>query len=77
MHAHVIPRVERDLDHRGGGDAIYGMMEGQEGDLQQHYTDREKFKFPAPDVGEERKPRSDEEMRSEAAWLVKEMGWEV
>lgn len=35
VHAHVIPRKKRDLDHRGGTDAIYEMLDGEEGDVGQ------------------------------------------
>lgn len=33
VHAHVIPRQRRDLDHLGGTDAIYDMLDGEEGDV--------------------------------------------
>ncbi|ODM17700.1 hypothetical protein SI65_06488 [Aspergillus cristatus] len=33
VHAHVIPRQRRDLDHLGGTDAIYEMLDGEEGDV--------------------------------------------
>ena len=73
VHAHIIPRRDADLDYKGGTDAIYDMMDSQEGDIGKHMRGREQSKFPAPDVGEERKARSDEEMREEAIWLSKEM----
>jgi diadenosine tetraphosphate (Ap4A) HIT family hydrolase len=36
VHVHVIPRKPGDMDSRGGGDAIYEMMEGSEGNIAQH-----------------------------------------
>ncbi|GAM37164.1 hypothetical protein TCE0_022f06847 [Talaromyces pinophilus] len=33
VHTHIIPRKRADLDHKGGTDAIYGMLDGEEGDL--------------------------------------------
>jgi diadenosine tetraphosphate (Ap4A) HIT family hydrolase len=36
VHVHVIPRKPGDMDGRGGGDAIYEMMEGVEGNIAQH-----------------------------------------
>lgn len=33
VHAHVIPRKRKDLDHLGGTDAIYEMLDGNEGDV--------------------------------------------
>lgn len=33
VHAHVIPRKAADLEHRGGTDAVYDMLDGQEGDV--------------------------------------------
>jgi len=33
VHAHIIPRQRRDLDHLGGTDAIYEMLDGEEGDV--------------------------------------------
>ncbi|KAI5287275.1 hypothetical protein KEM52_001675, partial [Ascosphaera acerosa] len=36
VHAHVIPRQRGDLDDRGGSDAIYGMMNGAEGNIGRH-----------------------------------------
>lgn len=34
VHAHIIPRKAADLDHAGGTDAIYDMLDGDEGDLE-------------------------------------------
>lgn len=87
VHAHIIPRREGDLDHRGGGDAVYRMLEGEEGDVGKHLRERDerekagengrRGRFPAVDADEERKPRSEEEMKREADWLRSEMEKEV
>jgi bis(5'-adenosyl)-triphosphatase len=78
VHAHIIPRKRDDLEDKGGTDAIYEMMEGDEGDLNKQLREKERKedkgrpKFPAVD-NEQRKPRGDEEMQKEAEWLAKEM----
>ena len=84
VHAHIIPRKKDDLEHRGGTDAIYQMMESEEAHLGKQMQDKEKAarpdaavdegrgKFPAVD-NDSRKPRSDEEMQKEAEWLADEM----
>lgn len=79
VHAHIIPRKKLDLEDKGGTDAIYGMMEGEDGDLDRALREKEKGEtqerkggFPAVD-NEARMPRSDEEMRKEAEWLAEEM----
>ena len=82
VHTHIIPRKRQDLDARGGNDAIYGMLEGEEGDVGKHlqekagktsaapYTQRPKF----PKVDEAtREPRTEAEMNQEAEMLSKEM----
>lgn len=33
VHTHIIPRKGRDLDHRGGTDAVYELLDGEEGDI--------------------------------------------
>ncbi|OQE92941.1 hypothetical protein PENNAL_c0006G00896 [Penicillium nalgiovense] len=33
VHAHIIPRKAADLDHVGGTDAVYDLLDGDEGDL--------------------------------------------
>jgi bis(5'-adenosyl)-triphosphatase len=33
VHTHVIPRWRKDLDNQGGTDAIYGLLDGEEGNL--------------------------------------------
>lgn len=87
VHTHVIPRKKRDLDHRGGTDAIYEMLDGEEGNVgkvqeelkrqkeqeqgHEQVTER-KSSFPAVD-DEARRPRTMEEMEVEAQVLAKEM----
>lgn len=70
LHAHVIPRKVADMDHLGGSDAIYDMLQGEDMDLARQY--RDKIKFPKPDEAS-RKPRTEDEMRKEASWLHEEM----
>lgn len=85
VHAHIIPRKAADLDHRGGTDAIYDMLDGEEGDVgkafraaqgdsQDAHTQGQHTasKFPKVD-NEERKPRTPEEMHAEAELLAQEM----
>ncbi|KAJ5375671.1 Histidine triad (HIT) protein [Penicillium concentricum] len=33
VHAHIIPRKAADLDHAGGTDAVYDLLDGDEGDI--------------------------------------------
>lgn len=33
VHAHIIPRKAADLDHAGGTDAVYDLLDGDDGDL--------------------------------------------
>lgn len=76
-----------DLDHVGGTDKIYEMLDGEEGDLGRIQREATGWKgqgtgegdgggrrtrFPAVD-NEERKPRSMEEMEEEAEKLAVEM----
>ncbi|TKX26531.1 Bis(5'-nucleosyl)-tetraphosphatase [Elsinoe australis] len=72
VHCHVIPRRDGDMDDRGGGDAIYEAMEGEEGDVGKHLREaeerRKRFKVDA-----ERKDRSEGEMREEAEMLAREI----
>jgi bis(5'-adenosyl)-triphosphatase len=79
VHAHIIPRKRDDLPEP---DAIYQMLESEEGDLGKHMQDnadgkadgeQKRGKFPAVDADEARKPRSDEVMEKEAQWLADEM----
>lgn len=72
VHAHIIPRKKDDLEAQGGTDAIYQMMEGEEGDLGRQLGERERKRFPAVD-NEDRNPRSEEEMVKEAEWFAQEM----
>ncbi|KAI4152851.1 MAG: hypothetical protein LQ340_002678 [Diploschistes diacapsis] len=79
VHAHIIPRKAQDLEERGGGDAIYAMLEGEEGDVGKHLKERNeetksagRSKFPKVDEAG-RKSRSDEEMAAEAEDLRKAM----
>lgn len=84
VHAHIIPRKAADLDHRGGTDAIYDMLDGEEGDVGKAFKEVEggesaegerpkrRTKFPVVD-NEARKPRSMEEMIAEAEMLAREM----
>lgn len=86
VHTHVIPRKRADLDHLGGTDAVYDLLDGEEGDVGAHLR-RQKGEdggeggrrrsrggenFPAVD-NEERKPRSMKEMEDEARMLEAEM----
>ena len=74
VHTHVIPRSKADLDERGGSDAIYSMLEGEEGDVGKHFSENvhQRSKFPVVDV-EKRQPRSMVEMAEEACYLASEM----
>ena len=40
VHAHVIPRKRKDLEHRGGTDVVYEMLDGDEGDLKEGFAAR-------------------------------------
>lgn len=75
VHAHIIPRKNADLDHKGGSDAIYDMMDGEDGNIGKHQAAQEQQALK-PDVGDERKPRTTDEMRQEAEWLASEMAKE-
>ncbi|KAI4232802.1 MAG: hypothetical protein L6R40_007294 [Gallowayella cf. fulva] len=74
LHAHIIPRQCSDLDERGGSDAIYGMLEGEEGDVGRHLWEnsRKRPQFPKVDDST-RKPRTEAEMAEEAESLAREM----
>ena len=82
VHAHIIPRKAADLDHRGGTDAVYDMLDGEDGDVGKAFRDADateqpktRTRFPAVD-NEGRKPRSHDEMRDEAEMLAREMEME-
>ena len=74
VHTHIIPRKRSDLDHQGGSDAIYGMLDGDEGNIGRHQYDwvQQRPKFPAVD-NETRAPRGEAEMAQEASMLAREM----
>ncbi|PYH90231.1 HIT-like protein [Aspergillus ellipticus CBS 707.79] len=88
VHAHVIPRRRGDLDHRGGTDAVYELLDGEEGDLKRVFNtngdgegDGERRRagrerFPKVD-DEERAARSLGEMEGEARMLAREMERDV
>lgn len=77
VHAHIIPRKTLDLEARGGGDAIYGMLEGDEGDVGAHLRELgnrapKRPKFPIVEESG-RNARTEEEMAEEASMLTEEM----
>lgn len=79
VHTHIIPRRGRDLDHRGGSDAIYEMMDGDEGNLKRVFEGERagigesgERRFAGVD-NDTRRPRSTEEMQAEADLLAREM----
>ena len=74
VHTHIVPRRKADLDARGGSDALYGMLEGEEGNVGQHQSEmwEHRPKFPAVDDGA-RMARSEAEMTEEARMLTTEM----
>lgn len=92
VHTHIIPRKKADLDHKGGTDAIYGMLDGEEGDLgriQRELQENSKVTILTeggaggkrrsgfPAVdNENRTPRSQEDMEREAVMLAAEMEME-
>ncbi|KPI43880.1 Bis(5'-nucleosyl)-tetraphosphatase [asymmetrical] [Cyphellophora attinorum] len=78
VHVHIIPRKSHDLDAQGGSDSIYGMMDGESGDigkaflaLQKYREHRKNDREFTPDA--DRTPRSEQEMQEEADWLRREM----
>lgn len=86
VHAHLIPRKEKDMDgEKGGGDAVYEMLEGREGDVGRHLREAEEEQGRKSRKGEEfpkvedsqRKARSMQEMEEEARWLAEEMQKEL
>jgi bis(5'-adenosyl)-triphosphatase len=83
VHVHIIPRQKDDLADKGGGDKIYDMMDGEEGDLGRQFVemqrDRQARTRPRDFVAgpdSDRKPRSEEQMKEEADWLRNEMAKE-
>ncbi|KAJ5123950.1 uncharacterized protein N7515_007775 [Penicillium bovifimosum] len=89
VHAHIIPRKKADLDHIGGTDAVYDLLDGDEGDLGRVFSgsstgeDGEGGNGKGNGNGrrsrfpavdnEARKPRGEEEMSAEAEMLAREM----
>ena len=74
VHTHIVPRQKADLNERGGSDAIYGMLEGEEGNVGRHQHEmwEKRPRFPAVD-DQTRLPRSVAEMTEEAKMLASEM----
>ncbi len=74
VHTHIIPRRHADLSDKGGSDAIYGMLEGDEGDIGSHLRDSHggRPRFPVVDETK-RMPRTEAEMMEEAQQLALEM----
>ncbi|KAL1302199.1 hypothetical protein AAFC00_002628 [Neodothiora populina] len=82
VHAHIIPRRWGDMDSRGGGDKMYELLEGEEGDVGLHLEEQQREqeeggkkkynRFPKQS-DEDRKPRDMETMKKEAEWLAREM----
>ncbi|KAL8855060.1 MAG: hypothetical protein Q9221_000257 [Calogaya cf. arnoldii] len=74
LHTHIIPRQSTDLDEQGGSDVIYGMLEGEDGDVGRHLweSSRKRPKFPTVDDSS-RKSRTEPEMAEEAQKLALEM----
>lgn len=74
VHMHIIPRKNADLHERGGSDAIYGMLEGEEGDIGGHFLERSRGRPKFPRIDEkDRKSRTEAEMVEEAQYLASEM----
>ena len=74
VHTHIIPRRKADLDDKGGSDAIYDMLEGEEGNVGKQLRERseDRPRFPKVD-NEARKLRGEEEMAEEAQRLAQEI----
>lgn len=87
VHVHVIPRQRGDMDASGGGDRLYEMMDGEEGNIgremweaframQESRGGKAKAGEVArtgPDGDAARVQRSEEQMMHEAEWLRTEM----
>jgi bis(5'-adenosyl)-triphosphatase len=75
VHCHIIPRTRGDP---GGDDKVHEWLEGEEGNIARHQKqaegggdiERKAAKWAEDD---ERKPRSMDEMTSEARWLREEL----
>ena len=85
VHVHVIPRQGGDYDDKGGGDRIYGDLDGKEGDVGKAFLEMQRIRDERMANGKEdfaggpdseRKARSEEEMKKEADWLRKEVKWD-
>ena len=75
LHTHIIPRKRADLDDRGGSDAIYSMLDSEEGNVGKHLRDISEDRPQFPKVDDQtRKPRSETEMAEEARHFFQEMG---
>lgn len=74
VHTHIIPRKKADLDERGGSDAIYGMLEGREGNIGEHFRARLTQEQQLLSVdNDQREPRTEADMFEEAQMLAREM----
>ena len=86
VHAHIIPRHEGDMDARGGGDKLYELLEGEEGDVGRHLDEAEvqgetadegkeekKYNRFPKQRDEDRRPRTMDDMRAEADMLAREI----
>lgn len=74
VHAHIIPRRKADLDDKGGSDAIYGMLEGEPGNVGRHQHEMWETRPKFPKVDEQsRNPRDESEMTEEAQKLALEL----
>ena len=74
VHTHIIPRGKTDLDHKGGSDVIYDMLEGEEGNIGKHLREWSGNRPRFPKIADEtREPRSREQMAEEAQRLAQEM----
>lgn len=76
VHTHIIPRKKHDLDSKGGSDAIYGILEGEDGNVGRHQHERQMWEtrptFPKVDEAS-RHPRTDADMMEEARMLASEL----
>ena len=75
LHTHIIPRKRADLDDRGGSDAIYSMLDSEEGNVGKHLRDISENRPQFPKVDDQtREPRSETEMAEEARYFFQELG---
>ena len=63
VHTHIIPRRKADLDARGGSDAIYEMLDGEEGDVARQLFEKDE-KEAVEEEEEEERERAEGEGRS-------------